>query len=140
METVKKSVVKRSQDQSKPAEGVEGSSDCIDVSITSDAGMEGAPAVIESESETKNQAGTDLESSMQLDQGQTSFTSYQIPKLERAVDLEPVTAFNEKSILDTTLKRDTSQIEGPTPQNSYGFKISQSAFASSSDTHEVIMW
>ena len=139
MEAVQKSVVKRSQDQSKPAEGVGGSSDCIDVSITSDAGMEGAPAVIESESETKTQAGTDLESSMQLDQGQTSFISYQIPKLERAVDLEAVAASNEKSILDTTLKRDTSQIEGPTPQNSYGFKISQSAFASSSDTHEVIM-
>lgn len=136
MEAIKKSVVKRSQDQSKPAEGVERSSDCKDISITLDAGMEGAPAVIESESETKNQAGTDLESSMQLDQGQASFTSYQIPKLERAVDLEPA---NEKSILDTTLKRDTSQIEGPTPQNSYGFKISQSAFASSSDTHEVIM-
>lgn len=139
MKGVKKSVAKQTQNQSEPAEGVGESSDCDDVS-TSGAGMEGAPAVIESESETKDQAGTDLESSMQLDQGQTSFTSYQVPKLEKAVDLEPATAFNEKSILDTSLKRDTSQIEGPTPQNTYGFKISQSAFASSSDTHEVIMW
>ena len=139
MKAVKKSVAKQTQNQSEPAEGVGESSDCDDVSTSGAAGMEGAPVVIESESETKDQAGTDLESSMQLDQGQTSFTSYQVPKLEKAVDLEPATAFNEKSILDTSLKRDTSQIEGPTPQNTYGFKISQSAFASSSDTHEVIM-
>lgn len=130
-------VKKQPQDQSRPAEGV-GEMPSCDVSIsTSDDGMEGAPVVIESESEINNQAGTDLESSMQLDQGQTSFTSYQIPKPERGVELEPATPSNKKSILDTT-ERDTSQIEGPTPQNSYGFKISQSAFASSSDTHEVI--
>ena len=43
-----------------------------------------------------------------------------------------------KSSPDVSLRRrDTSQLEGPTPQNSYGFKISQSALATSSDTHEV---
>ena len=35
------------------------------------------------------------------------------------------------------LKRDTSQLEGPTPNNTYGFKVSQSALPLSCDSHEV---
>lgn len=47
--------------------------------------------------------------------------------------------WNNGVFTPVTVKRDTSQLEGPTPQNSYGFKISQSAFAASSDMHEVSM-
>ena len=37
----------------------------------------------------------------------------------------------------SALKRDTSQLEGPTPANSYGFKISQSGLCASHNIHEV---
>ena len=35
------------------------------------------------------------------------------------------------------LKKDTSQLEGPTPPNSYGFRVSQSALQGSHDLHDV---
>lgn len=34
-------------------------------------------------------------------------------------------------------KRETSQLEGPTPSNSFGFKVSESALLGSHDLHEV---
>ena len=34
-------------------------------------------------------------------------------------------------------KKDTSQLDGPTPTNAYGFKVSQSAFCESHGIHEV---
>lgn len=136
--TNQQSIVKELQ-ETEPAEGVSDSVGCgVSLSVsTSDAGRDGDPVVIESE--TKSPAETNLECIVQSDQEQTSFTSYQIPKLERAMDLEPDPSADQKLIHDHTPKRDTSQIEGPTPLNTCGFKISQSSFATSSDTHEVIM-
>ncbi len=37
-----------------------------------------------------------------------------------------------------TGKRDNSELEGPTPSNTYGFKVSQSALPARSDSHQVL--
>lgn len=64
-----------------------------------------------------------------------SATMATLPAVNESENRERIQPFTPVS-----LKRDTSQLEGPTPQNTYGFKISQSAFATSCDTHEVYMY
>jgi hypothetical protein len=140
---------------------------------SSGSGAEGGSAGdVETETKSergdKNPASVESELVVQSDQEQTSFTSYQIPKPNQAMDSEMTTTATDhiesenkrglagspgqsveaqhecRPVMNLTftpahLKRDTSQLEGPTPQNTYGFKISQSALATSSGTHEVVM-
>lgn len=56
-------------------------------------------------------------------------------KDNRAMSVDPCDVVVNQS--STLLKRETSQLEGPTPVNSYGFKISQSALQGSHDLHDV---
>lgn len=57
----------------------------------------------------------------------------------KAVHKEPLGLSLNASSLAEVSGRETSQLEGPTPANTYNFKFNQSVLCSSRDIHEVRM-
>ena len=91
----------------------------------------------EGERERREMSDKSLEVNMERE-NKASLVNYQVPQGHAHTGNHAHTGSHSHSLTPQS-KCDSSLLEGPTPANTYGFKISQSEVASTCDTHEVTM-